>query len=138
MTTPVQPATQSVAGVSLRIRPGEVVALLGLLAWVCALVFAAFGLFMGYLLPSENVMQILGPVLGVLAFAGGLFVPVNQLGSVFATVAKFTPVYGVGEIARYPLTHNGSLGVAVLNVVAWTAVFAAGAVWRFHRDTARV
>jgi ABC-2 type transport system permease protein len=110
----------------------------GLLAWVCALVFAAFGLFMGYLLPSENVMQILGPVLGVLSFAGGLFVPVDQLGHVFATIAKFTPVYGVGEIARYPLAHDGSLWLGVLNVVAWTSVFAAGAMWRFRRDTARV
>jgi ABC-2 type transport system permease protein len=110
----------------------------GLLAWVCALVFAAFGLFMGYLLPSENVMQILGPVLAVLSFAGGLFVPVDQLGSTFATIAKFTPVYGVGEIARYPLTHDGNLWLAALNVVVWTAVFAAGAMWRFRRDTARV
>ena len=110
----------------------------GLLAWVCALVFAAFGLFMGYLLPSENVMQILGPVLAVLSFAGGLFVPVDQLGHTFATIAKFTPVYGVGEIARYPLTHSGSLWLAALNVVVWTAVFAGGAVWRFRRDTARV
>ena len=50
-----------------------------LLAWVGALVFAAFGLFMGYLLPSENVMQILGPVLALLAFAGGLFVPLSQM-----------------------------------------------------------
>lgn len=100
--------------------------------------FAAFGLFMGYLLPSENVMQILGPVLGVLALAGGLFVPVDRMGTVFATMAKFTPMYGVGEIARYPLVHQGSLAVAVLNVAAWTAVFAAGAVWRFRRDTARV
>ena len=110
----------------------------GLLAWVCALVFAAFGLFMGYLLPSENVMQILGPVLAVLSFAGGLFVPVDQLGHTFATIAKFTPVYGVGEIARYPLTHSGNLWLAALNVVVWTAVFAGGAVWRFRRDTARV
>jgi len=110
----------------------------GLLAWSCALVFAAFGLFMGYLLPSENVMQILGPVLGLLSFAGGLFVPVDQMGSVFASIAKFSPVYGVGEIARYPLTHDGSLLIAALNVAAWTSVFAAGAVWRFRRDTARV
>jgi len=110
----------------------------GLLAWICALVFAAFGLFMGYLLPSENVMQILGPVLGVLSFAGGLFVPVEQLGHTFATIAKFTPVYGVGEIARYPLTHDGNLWLAALNVIAWTATFAAGAMWRFRRDTARV
>jgi ABC-2 type transport system permease protein len=79
-----------------------------LLAWACALVFAAFGLFMGYLLPSENVMQILGPVLAVLSFAGGLFVPVDQLGHTFAVIAKFTPVYGVGEIARYPLTQEGN------------------------------
>jgi ABC-2 type transport system permease protein len=99
----------------------------GLLAWGCALVFAAFGLFMGYLLPSENVMQILGPVLAVLSFAGGLFVPVDQLGHIFATIAKFTPVYGVGEIARYPLTHDGNLWVAAVNVVAWTLVFSVGA-----------
>ena len=110
----------------------------GLLSWICALVFAAFGLFMGYLLPSENVMQILGPVLAVLSFAGGLFVPVDQLGHTFATIATLTPVYGVGAIARYPLTHDGNLWTAVLNVVVWTALFAAGAMWRFRRDTDRV
>ena len=110
----------------------------GLLAWLCALVFAAFGLFMGYLLPGENVMQVLGPVLAVLSFAGGLFVPVDQLGHTFATIATFTPVYGVGEIARHPLTHDGNLWLATLNVVVWTALFSAGAMWRFRRDTARV
>ncbi|MDT5031791.1 MAG: type transport system permease protein [Actinoplanes sp.] len=110
----------------------------GLLAWVCALVFAAFGLFMGYLLPSENVMQILGPVLAILSFAGGLFVPVDMLGHTFATIAKFTPVYGVGEIARYPLVHDGNLWLAALNVIVWTSVFGVGAMWRFRRDTARV
>jgi ABC-2 type transport system permease protein len=110
----------------------------GLLAWVCALVFAAFGLFMGYLLPSENIMQILGPALALLSFAGGLFVPVDQLGHTFATIAKFTPVYGVGELARYPLVHDGNLWLAAANVIAWTALFAAGAMWRFRRDTARV
>lgn len=125
----------SLAGAKL---PADAWVECGLLAWICALVFAAFGLFMGYLLPSENVMQILGPVLAVLSFAGGLFVPVDQLGHTFATIAKFTPVYGVGEIARYPLTHDGNLWVAALNVVAWTALFAAGAMWRFRRDTARV
>jgi ABC-2 type transport system permease protein len=110
----------------------------GLLAWLCAVVFAAFGLFMGYLLPSENVMQILGPALALLSFAGGLFVPLDQMGHTFEVIAKFTPVYGVGVIARYPLTHTGTLWIAVLNVLAWTAVFVAGAAWRFRRDTARV
>ena len=116
---------------------GDLVAC-GLLGWLCSLVFAAFGLFMGYLLPSENVMQILGPALALMSFAGGLFVPVDNLGDTFATIAKLTPVYGVGEIARWPLDPSGSLAVAILNVAVWTAVFGAGAVWRFHRDTARV
>ena len=56
---------------------GAIAASLGL-AWVGSVVFAAFGLFMGYLLPAENVMQILGPVLALLAFAGGLFVPLGD------------------------------------------------------------
>jgi ABC-2 type transport system permease protein len=109
-----------------------------LLAWVSAVVFAAFGLFMGYLLPGENIMQILGPVLALLSFAGGLFVPLDQMSSIFATLAKFTPVYGVGVISRFPLTDSGSLAIAILNVVVWTGVFVLGAAWRFRRDTARV
>jgi ABC-2 type transport system permease protein len=108
------------------------------LAWLCAVVFAAFGLFMGYLLPSENVMQILGPALALLSFAGGLFVPLDQMGHTFASIAKFTPVYGVGVVARYPLTDSGTLWIAVANVAAWTLVFVVGAAWRFRRDTARV
>jgi len=109
-----------------------------LIAWVGALVFAAFGLFMGYLLPSENVMQILGPVLALLAFFGGLFVPLSVLGSSFRDIAQYTPAYGVGVLARAPLTGDPVSVSAVANVVLWTLVFAGGAVWRFRRDTARV
>lgn len=112
--------------------------LTALLAWICSLVFAAFGLFMGYLLPSENVMQILGPVLALLSFAGGLFIPLDQLSDTFRTVARLTPVYGVGEVARYPLTQDGRLLSAVVNIVVWTTIFTVGAAMRFRRDTARV
>ncbi|MEO6881032.1 MAG: ABC transporter permease [Mycobacteriaceae bacterium] len=107
------------------------------ICWLGAVAFAAFGLFMGYLLPSENVMQILGPVLAVLAFLGGLFVPLEFLGATFQTIAKFTPVYGLGELARHPLTHH-ALVVPALNILAWTVLFAAGAALLFRRDTRRV
>jgi ABC-2 type transport system permease protein len=127
-----------VGSMSAATMPAHVWVETALLGWLCSLVFAAFGLFMGYLLPSENVMQVLGPVLGVLSFAGGLFVPVDQMGSTFATLAKFSPTYGVGQIARFPLTHDGGLLAAVANVTVWTAVFVAGAAWRYRRDTARV
>ena len=58
--------------------PAALWVLTALVAWLGSLVFAAFGLFMGYLLPTENVMQILGLALLLLAFAGGLFVPLSQ------------------------------------------------------------
>ncbi|WP_029288006.1 ABC transporter permease [Cellulomonas sp. HZM] len=105
------------------------------LAWVGSAVFAAFGLFMGYLLPSENVMQILGPVLALLSFAGGLFMPLGD--GVFATIAKFVPTYGLAEIVRGPITGGDVSPWAVVNVVAWGAVFVVGAAWRFRKDTAR-
>ncbi|TQF73486.1 ABC transporter permease [Rhodococcus spelaei] len=108
-----------------------------LLAWLGSLVFAAFGLFMGYLLPSENVMQIIGPGLAVLAFAGGLFVPPSGW---FETVSKFFPTYGVAALARSPLGEigGGTLAVALVNLVLWATVFVVGAAVLFRRDTARV
>ncbi|MFB9234670.1 ABC transporter permease [Plantactinospora siamensis] len=110
----------------------------GLAAWIGSLVFAAFGLFVGYLFPAENVTQFVGPILAILAMFGGLFVPLEVLPHVIQTIAKFTPVYGVGSIARSPLTGSGFTATAVANVLAWTAVFGFGAARLFRRDTARV
>jgi ABC-2 type transport system permease protein len=108
----------------------------GLIAWVGSIVFAAFGLFMGYLLPTENVMQVLGPVLAILAFAGGLFVPLTN--GLFATIAKFTPMYGLASLSRGTLTDQGFTLTALANVVLWAAVFAVGSAVLFRRDTSRV
>ncbi len=93
-------------------------------------------MFIGYLVPSENVMQILGPGLAVLSFLGGLFVPLTH-GSGLWHVAVWTPMYGVAEVARAPLTHELPW-YAVVNAVMWFAVFVAGAAWRMAKDTARV
>src|ERR687883_1943351 len=76
--------------------PGWAWLVSALVAWIGAIVFAAFGLFIGYLVPSENVMQLLGPVLALLALMGGIFVPLDQLSSTLQTLASWTPAYGVG------------------------------------------
>jgi ABC-2 type transport system permease protein len=107
------------------------------IAWTGSVVFASFGLFMGYLLPSENVMQFIGPGLALLAFAGGLFVPLQD-GSTLQTIAQFTPMYGISALAHAPLTGDPVQWAWLLNVVAWLAIFGGGAVWRFRKDTARV
>ena len=83
-------------------------------------------------------MQILGPVLALLAFLGGLFIPLDQLGETFRTIAKFTPMYGLNELVHAPLIHQGLTWAAVLNLIVWTTVFVTGAAWRFRRDTARI
>jgi ABC-2 type transport system permease protein len=111
--------------------------LCGLAVCVGSLVFATLGLFMGYLLPSENVMQFLGPILGILAFLGGVFIPVSVLSPSLQTTAKFMPVYGVNQLAHAPL--GTGLGWEVFaNILIWLAVFSIGSALLFRRDTRRV
>ena len=50
-------------------------------------------------------MQILGPGLALLSFLGGVFIPLDQ-GSTLWHIADWTPMFGVAEIARAPLTHE--------------------------------
>jgi ABC-2 type transport system permease protein len=106
------------------------------LALGCTLTFAALGVFVGYVVPGENAMQVLGPGLALLSFLGGVFMPLTE-GSAVWHVAVFTPMYGVAEVARAPLTHELPW-YAVVNAMAWFVVFVAGAAWRMSKDTARV
>jgi ABC-2 type transport system permease protein len=103
----------------------------------CALTFAALGLFVGFVMPGENAMQILGPGLALLAFLGGVFIPLDNYSEVVRQIAYWTPMYGVAEIARAPLTHELPW-YAVVNAVGWFLIFVAGAAWRMSKDTARV
>jgi len=106
--------------------------------WIGSLLFAAFGLFLGYLLPPENVLQLLGLILALLSFAGGLFIPISQFAQVVQDIAKWTPLYGLNQLVHTPLLGNGVDWTWVVNVIAWLIIFASGAVWLMRRDTARV
>jgi ABC-2 type transport system permease protein len=112
--------------------------LTAILAWAASLVFASFGLCMGYLLPSENVMQFLGLVMAVLAFAGGLFYPLKQAAQILQDIAKWTPLYGLNQLVHAPLLGGNVDVMWAVNAVAWLLIFITGAVWRFRKDTARV
>ena len=104
---------------------------------LCTLVFAALGVFVGYLVPGENAMQILGPGLALMSFLGNVFIPIDDHTSLIWHIAQWTPMFGVAEITRSPLT--GDLPwYAVVNAVGWLAVFVLGAAWRMSKDTARV
>ncbi len=110
----------------------------GLSVWFGSLLFAAFGLFLGYLLPAENVMQLISLILALLSFAGGLFIPVSQYATTVQEIAKWTPLYGLNELVHTPLLGNGVDWTWVVNVLAWLVIFSSGAAWRMRKDTARV
>ena len=126
-------------------RQDQVRVATALSVWVGSLVFAAFGLFMGYLLPTENVMQFLGFGLMLFAFGGGLFIPLSQFPQVLRTIAEFTPLYGLNALVHAPLLNGstsaswvGNPAIWIANALVWLIIFSAGAAWRFRKDTARV
>jgi ABC-2 type transport system permease protein len=119
------------------VMPLHVWILTPFLTLVCTLTFAALGVFIGYVVPGENAMQILGPGLALLSFLGGVFIPLDSYSDLVRHVAYWTPMYGVSEIARSLLTHDLPW-FAVVNAIGWLAIFIAGAAWRMSKDTARV
>ena len=118
--------------------PAHVWVITALCVWIGSLLFAAFGLFIGYLLPSENVMQIIGFALMLFSFGGGVFIPLSQYSPTLQSLAQYTPLYGLNQLVHYPLTGGTVRATWVVNVIAWLVIFVSGAVWRFRRDTARV
>jgi len=111
----------------------------GLVGWLLAsAVFTTLGLFVGYLMPSENAAQVTSLIVVFLSFLGGLFYPLNSMPDFMQTIARFTPVYGIGELARSPLTGEGFDALWLVNALVWLAVFIAGTTWAFRRDTQRV
>ncbi len=85
------------------LMPADLWVITGLCVWIGSLLFAAFGLFTGYLLPSENVTQVIALALTLCSFAGGLFIPLSQFSPDLQTFAKFTPLYGLSQLVHYPL-----------------------------------
>jgi ABC-2 type transport system permease protein len=127
-------ATGAIGGADLTM--GEWVGV-AVAAWACSLVFAAFGLFVGYLIPAENVMQFIGPLLAFLSFFGGLFAPLDSLPKALQDIAPAMPTYAVGQIARSPITHSGLSVTHFALLVGWTAAFAIGTAFLFRRDVTR-
>jgi ABC-2 type transport system permease protein len=111
----------------------------GLAAWLLAgAVFTTLGLMVGYMVPGENAAQITSLAIVLLSFLGGLFYPVSTMPDFMQTIASFTPVYGISQIARAPLTGEGVDILWFVNALVWLAIFVAGTLWAFRRDTKRV
>lgn len=110
--------------------------LTAVLCVVGSAIFALFGLAIGAGFRSEAAVSAAGGSIVILAFLGNVFIPLS--GTMLA-IAKFTPLYGVAALARYPVTEGylasgdgatdrDALWQILLNVGAWTLIFAVLAI----------
>lgn len=110
-------------------------------AWLGSAVFAAYGLSAGMAFRSESALGVAGGSLVLLAFAGNLFIP---LSGTALDLARFTPLYGVNSLARYPLTGGvvadgvtDPLWLPLLNVAAWALILGTTAAVLVRRRRGR-
>ena len=110
----------------------------GVLAWLTSLSMTSLGLAVGYAFPSQNAMRYMGPLLPVLAFMGGLFVPLAALPELVQLTAQFTPLWGIANLAQSAIIGVAPSVWAAPSLLFWFAAFTALAVLFFRRDTQRV
>lgn len=107
-------------------------------AWLAGTaLFAAFGLAVGYLFTGEAVLGVVGPFMSLFAFFGGVFIPLEQLGTLMQTVGAWTPMYGVRMLVEAPILGEPVATGALVNIGGWFVVFCAVAIWRFRAAAGR-
>ncbi len=108
--------------------------------------FACYGLAAGLLFRSETAVGVASGLLVVMAFFGNLFFPLSGM---LLDIARFTPLYGLTGLARWPQMEGwipsdptnplpaDELWVLVANVVVWTAVFLCIVLAAARREASR-
>lgn len=110
---------------------------LTLLLWVTALPFAALGVFVGFAVNTEAVFPVVTGLMFVLAYFGGLFVPVSHMPAALRAAARILPNF-----------HHLTLGLDILDgealgashwfvLLGYTAVLAGAIVWKHRVEEAR-
>lgn len=104
----------------------------GVLSWAVTLPFALYGLAAALWLRTETATGISSGSLVILAFFGGVFMPLE--GTLF-DISRFTPFYGPMTIAHWPQMGGQQLGnsgnvimnespvVALSVTLMWTVIF---------------
>jgi ABC-2 type transport system permease protein len=99
---------------------GIPLALIGVLLGTAA--FTAFALLVAGSLRAEGVLAIANLVLVLLAVAGGIVVPADQLPGPIAHLALLLPSGALGEALRGALMHRALPLQSVVVLLGWTAV----------------
>ena len=102
-----------------------------------ALPLAALGVFIGYVATGPSTASpILNLIFFPMAFASGLFIPIDTMPAIVQQIAPFLPAYHGGMLARVAVGVPSASPewVHVVWLLGFTAVFLALAVWAYQRD----
>ena len=154
-------AMKAIVALIIAVVPISLVYVLGLLtgsegtlgAWlgsvtilvVGAVLFSLYGLIFGLAFRSEAAVSAASGSLVVLGFLGNIFFPLTGW---LLDLARFTPLYGYVQLARYPLTEgqvidargnltHEALWMPLANVAVWTVIFGVLATWLVRRSRGR-
>ncbi len=111
--------------------------------WLGSAVFALYGLAVCLVFRGQNASSIASGLIVIMAFLGNVFTPMD---GVILSLGRLTPLYGYAGLARYPVSEGrlpidagqDSVWLLLANVVTWTVIFAALAVWGLRRRRERV
>ncbi|ADG76322.1 ABC-2 type transporter [Cellulomonas flavigena DSM 20109] len=112
---------------------------LGAVAMVVAVAvpFTLLGLAIGYAMSTKAALAVVQAVLFPLAFAGGLFMPPEVFPRWLDVASQALPSRAARDLVIQVTTGVEGGGLALPVLLAWTAVFAALAVWAVRRDEGR-
>ncbi len=112
---------------------------LGLVLILGALPFSAMGLAFGYLVGPNSAPAMLNLIYLPMAFASGLWIPINQLPAFVQGIAPALPPYHFAQLALGTVgaAEGGSQALHAVVLLAFTAFFLTVAAWGFRRDEGR-
>lgn len=105
---------------------------------VGALPLIGLGMSIGYLAGPSAAPAVANLIYLPMAFASGLFEPVELLPDFFQRIAPFLPTYHYGEVAHIVVGRGREgMGTAFLWLAVWTVVLFALAVRAYRQDSRR-
>lgn len=107
------------------------------LVLVAVVPFVALGIAIGHLLSPDSMGPAMGGGIGVLAFLGGTWFPIQGSGF-FVHFCQALPSYWLVQAGHVGLGADPWGAKGWVTVAAWAVVFTVFAMWAYRRDTQRL
>ncbi|MBO3740856.1 ABC transporter permease [Actinoplanes flavus] len=99
--------------------------------------FILMGLSIGYALPQKAALVVAQVLFLPLAFGGGLLTPPGAAPGFVEDLAPYLPTGGAVRLMWAAVGDFPFDTASILALAAWTALFAALAIWSYRRDEGR-